>query len=407
MHAIDKGHEIAELDNSARQWNAVADEDGQIRIGSVAAQGRSGPEPRVGARLIVNVDGGARGNPGPAAVAAVIRDADGELLERAGRADRRGDQQRRRVPGAAAGDLAGRRAGGERGRADRRLRAGGAPGQAASTRSRTPRCGSSTPRSGTRSPVRALVDPPRAARAERGRRPAGQRDARRRLSPPRAAPPPGSRSAMGPYAPRRAPGGVGLTTWSHRHRRVARSQVTPTASDSLRPWSPHPRPDRPRRPHRPRPPQGLRPRPRPRFLRRRPRLRAAAALGPATPPSSPPAATTTTSASTPGQSKGGPPPPQGTTGLFHTAILYPTRRALADALRRVQRRRHSADGRLRPWRQRSPLPRRPRRQRGRALPGPPAGGVAPRRGWRGSGDVHRAARPARPAGRAGHLSRGP
>ncbi len=35
------------------------------------------------------------------------------------------------------------------------------------------------------------------------------------------------------------------------------------------------------------------------------------------------------------QSKGGPPPPQGTTGLFHTAILYPTRRALADALRRV------------------------------------------------------------------------
>jgi len=35
------------------------------------------------------------------------------------------------------------------------------------------------------------------------------------------------------------------------------------------------------------------------------------------------------------QSRGGPPPPPGTTGLFHTAILYPTRRALADALRRV------------------------------------------------------------------------
>ena len=34
-------------------------------------------------------------------------------------------------------------------------------------------------------------------------------------------------------------------------------------------------------------------------------------------------------------SKGGPPPPQGTTGLFHTAVLYPTRRDLADALRRV------------------------------------------------------------------------
>src|SRR3974390_1729854 len=31
------------------------------------------------------------------------------------------------------------------------------------------------------------------------------------------------------------------------------------------------------------------------------------------------------------ESKGGPPPPPGTTGLFHTAILYPTRPALADA----------------------------------------------------------------------------
>src|SRR6267378_2062874 len=35
------------------------------------------------------------------------------------------------------------------------------------------------------------------------------------------------------------------------------------------------------------------------------------------------------------ESKGGHPPPQGTTGLFHTAILYPTRPALADALYRV------------------------------------------------------------------------
>ncbi len=34
-------------------------------------------------------------------------------------------------------------------------------------------------------------------------------------------------------------------------------------------------------------------------------------------------------------SKGGSPPPPGTTGLFHTAILYPTRAALADALKRV------------------------------------------------------------------------
>ena len=36
------------------------------------------------------------------------------------------------------------------------------------------------------------------------------------------------------------------------------------------------------------------------------------------------------------QSKGGTPPPTHHTGLFHVAILYPTRTALADALRRLQ-----------------------------------------------------------------------
>jgi catechol 2,3-dioxygenase len=35
------------------------------------------------------------------------------------------------------------------------------------------------------------------------------------------------------------------------------------------------------------------------------------------------------------ESKGGSPPPPGTTGLFHLAILYPTRADLADALRRL------------------------------------------------------------------------
>jgi catechol 2,3-dioxygenase len=35
------------------------------------------------------------------------------------------------------------------------------------------------------------------------------------------------------------------------------------------------------------------------------------------------------------ESKGGSPPPPGTTGLYHFAILYPSRAALADALRRV------------------------------------------------------------------------
>jgi len=36
------------------------------------------------------------------------------------------------------------------------------------------------------------------------------------------------------------------------------------------------------------------------------------------------------------ESAGGSPPPPGTTGLYHVAVLYPTRALLADALRRVQ-----------------------------------------------------------------------
>src|ERR1043166_9529607 len=35
------------------------------------------------------------------------------------------------------------------------------------------------------------------------------------------------------------------------------------------------------------------------------------------------------------ESRGGSPPPPGTTGLYHLAILYPTRALLADALHRV------------------------------------------------------------------------
>ena len=35
------------------------------------------------------------------------------------------------------------------------------------------------------------------------------------------------------------------------------------------------------------------------------------------------------------ESEGGAPPPPGTTGLFHVAILYPTRADLADALKRL------------------------------------------------------------------------
>jgi catechol 2,3-dioxygenase len=35
------------------------------------------------------------------------------------------------------------------------------------------------------------------------------------------------------------------------------------------------------------------------------------------------------------ESRGGHPPPSGATGLFHIAVLYPTRAKLADALRRL------------------------------------------------------------------------
>jgi ribonuclease HI len=36
------------------------------------------------ARVVVHVDGGARGNPGPAAIAAVVATPDGEVIERSG-----------------------------------------------------------------------------------------------------------------------------------------------------------------------------------------------------------------------------------------------------------------------------------------------------------------------------------
>jgi catechol 2,3-dioxygenase len=44
------------------------------------------------------------------------------------------------------------------------------------------------------------------------------------------------------------------------------------------------------------------------------------------------------------ESSGGSPPPAGTTGLFHLAILYPTRASLADAYRRLLEASISLDG---------------------------------------------------------------
>ncbi len=44
------------------------------------------------------------------------------------------------------------------------------------------------------------------------------------------------------------------------------------------------------------------------------------------------------------ESKGGKPPAPGTTGLYHTAILYPDRAALADVLKRLVEARYPLDG---------------------------------------------------------------
>lgn len=44
------------------------------------------------------------------------------------------------------------------------------------------------------------------------------------------------------------------------------------------------------------------------------------------------------------ESAGGTPPPAGSTGLYHLAILYPTRSALADALERLRHAGLSLDG---------------------------------------------------------------
>lgn len=44
------------------------------------------------------------------------------------------------------------------------------------------------------------------------------------------------------------------------------------------------------------------------------------------------------------ESKGGRPPANGTTGLFHAAILYPNRASLGDALRRLDRAGIALDG---------------------------------------------------------------
>ncbi len=70
-----------------------------------------------------------------------------------------------------------------------------------------------------------------------------------------------------------------------------------------------------------------------------------------------------------------PPRPPRTTGLFHLALLVPSRADLARALHRVTDAGHPVHRRVRPSRLGGALPRRPRGQRDRDLPRPAARGV--------------------------------
>ena len=83
VREVAKGDEVSELAEDAQAWNAAVAEDGKLRLRSTSprrkASGQEGLSAR--ARLVVNVDGGARGNPGPAAIAAVVATPDGEILE--------------------------------------------------------------------------------------------------------------------------------------------------------------------------------------------------------------------------------------------------------------------------------------------------------------------------------------
>ncbi len=95
------------------------------------------------------------------------------------------------------------------------------------------------------------------------------------------------------------------------------------------------------------------------------------------------------------ESLGGSPPPRGSTGLFHTAILYPTRSAMADALRRLSTAGIQLDGASARG-QRGPLPARSRRERCRALLGQAAATMAADPGWP-AGHGHPQARHQQPA----------
>ena len=180
-------------------------------------------------KLIVNVDGGARGNPGPAAIGAVVQGADGEVLEERGE----------RI-GTATNNVA-----------EYRALLLGIERAAALGASEVDLVGDSE----------LIV---RQVKGEYKVKDAALRELHAEV-----------KRALGDFE-----------RWSIRHVRRARerrggSARQPGARRRLSPlWSVRGgsslRTDRPRRRHRPRPPQSRRPRPRARLLLRRARLRAAA-----------------------------------------------------------------------------------------------------------------------------------
>jgi ribonuclease HI len=78
-----QGGELSELEGSARVWNGGVGEGGRVYLGEFEPLPPSRVQRlrRALVRVVVNVDGGARGNPGPAAIAAVVQDEGGEVLE--------------------------------------------------------------------------------------------------------------------------------------------------------------------------------------------------------------------------------------------------------------------------------------------------------------------------------------
>ena len=102
------------------------------------------------------------------------------------------------------------------------------------------------------------------------------------------------------------------------------------------------------------------------------------------------------------ESKGGSPPPPGTTGLFHTAILYPEPRRAGRCTAPVDRGRHRPGRRQRSRRQRGAVSARSRPERRRTLCRSAARGVAAGGRWH-PGDVHQAAGSGGVAGRGGAI----